>query len=109
MSNSPSNRLGLALMLAASCSAGLACGAAFGQATADSKPAATKKVVPNPALDHYNKVVTDFNKATQDFNSAKNSNNADASEDGGPGDRLEHQGPGGPGTDAGLSERRHGP
>ena len=78
MSNSPSNRLGLALMLAASCSAGLACGAAFGQATADSKPAATKKVVPNPALDHYNKVVTDFNKATQDFNSAKNSNNADA-------------------------------
>lgn len=70
MNYSQANRLGLMLLLAASCSA------AFGQAAPNPKPAA-KRAVPNPAVDRYNKVVNDFNKATQDFNSAKNANNPD--------------------------------
>ena len=77
MKTSPSSHLGLALALAACCGA-FGVGSASGQGAADSKPAPTKKAVPNPALDRYNKAVTDFNKATQDFNAAKNSNNADA-------------------------------
>ncbi len=76
MKNSPNNRLGLALLLAASCGTAFSCGAAFGQTASDPKPGPTKRVIPNPALDRYNKVVTDFNKATQDFNNAKNTGNA---------------------------------
>lgn len=71
MKRTSANRLGLTLLLAASC------GAAFGQAGSNSQPAATKKATPNPALERYNKVVTDFNTATQTFNRAKNSNNPD--------------------------------
>ena len=56
----------------------VSCGAVCVSAAPNSKPAATKRTVPNPALDRYNKVVSDFNKATQDFNSAKNGDNADA-------------------------------
>jgi len=67
----PVSRLGLALLLAASCSA------ALGQAASDAKPAAAKKVVPNPSLERYNRAVNGFNKATQDFNSAKSANNPD--------------------------------
>jgi len=70
MKKSSAYCLGLAL-LATSC-------AAPGLAAPNSKPAATRKAAPNPALDRYNKVVSDFNKATQDFNSAKNGDNADA-------------------------------
>lgn len=61
-------RVGLALLVAASC------GPAFGQST----PAASKKAATNPAVDRYNTAVAHFNRATQDFNSAKNDNNADA-------------------------------
>lgn len=74
----PSTRLCLALTLAA-CGGGALClGPASGQGAPNAKPSPTKRAVPNPAVDRYNKVVTDFNKATQDFNAAKNSNNADA-------------------------------
>ena len=72
MKKNPIALLGLALILVVSCSA------AFGQTAPNPKPDPTKRVVPNPAQDHYNKVVTDFNKATQDFNTARNTSNADA-------------------------------
>lgn len=71
MKTSSSYCLGLAVLA-------VSCGAVCVSAAPNSKPAATKRIVPNPALDRYNKVVSDFNKATQDFNSAKNGDNADA-------------------------------
>lgn len=71
MKTSSAYCVGLALLATA-------CGASPVLAAPDSKPAATKKAVPNPALDRYNKVVSDFNRATQDFNSAKSGGSADA-------------------------------
>ncbi len=71
MKRTSTHRLGLALLLAASC------GAAFGQADPASKPAAPKKAAPSPEAERYNKVVSDFNTATRTFSDAKSSNNPD--------------------------------
>jgi len=72
MKRPSTNRLGLVLLLVGTCSA------AFGQASPSSRPASSKKTVPNPAVEHYNTVVNNFNTATRDFNNAKNTNNSDS-------------------------------